>query len=215
MNYIFDFDGTLADSLPAFIAVFNKTVRDNKNPLTAEEIHTLRNMTLKKAIKHLGIRWWKVPRLIVQGIPDFHALVPKLKPFKGVPEILKQLEERGDKLFIVTSNTRESVDVFLEKNKLTDYFTDIYTNAGLFNKSKYIRKLIKKNHLKRKDCVYIGDEVRDIKAARLAVIKIASVSWGFNDKELLKKHYPTYLIDKPSQLMNLPKKRSKAKNATT
>ena len=206
MNYIFDFDGTLADSLPAFIAVFNKTVRNNKNPITAEEINHLRSMSLRKAIKHLGIRWWQVPKLLVQGIPDFHALVPGLKSFKGVPEVIKELDRRGDKLYIVTSNTRESVDVFLEKNKLAGYFIDITANAGLFNKSKYIRKLMKRNNLKRKDCIYIGDEARDIQAARLAVIKIASVTWGFNDIQLLRKNHPTYLIEEPSQLLNLKKK---------
>lgn len=209
MNYIFDFDGTIADSLPAFIAVFNKTVRNNKNPLTAEEIATLKGMTLRKAIKNLGIRWWQVPRLIVQGIPDFHALVPTLKPFDGIANTIKELHLRGDKLFIVTSNTRESVDIFLKENKLDKYFSDKYTNAGLFNKSKYIRKLIKNNNLKRKDCVYIGDEARDVQAARLAVIKIISVTWGFNNKELLKKQHPTYIIDKPQQLINLKIKKSK------
>lgn len=203
MNYIFDFDGTIADSLPAFIAVFNKTVRNNKDPITAEEIAVLRSMTLRKAIKHLGIRWWQVPKLLVQGVPDFHALVPTLKPFNGMSETIKKLHDRGDGLYIVTSNTNESVQVFLKKNNLTHYFSDISTGAGLFNKSKYIRRVMKEHDLKRKECVYVGDEARDIQAARLAVIKVASVTWGFNDRSLLKKQRPTYLIDEPNQLLDI------------
>lgn len=216
MNYIFDFDGTIADSLEAFIAVFNKTIRDNHDPLTAEEIARLRKMTAWQVARSLGIKWWKIPRLILQGIPDFHALVPGLKPFRGMKVVLRQLHARGDSLYIVTSNTQESVEVFLAKNKLTEYFSDIYTGAGIFNKSKYINKLITRNSLKRRQCVYIGDEVRDINAARLSLIKIASVTWGFNDTEVLRKHKPTYLINQPEQLLTIgPKKGAEKTGATT
>lgn len=207
MNYIFDFDGTLADSLPAFIAVFNKSVRDNKDPLTAEEIQKFREMPSRKAIKMAGIRWWQVPRLLMQGIPDFHALVPTLKPFNGIPETIKQLHKRGDRLFIVTSNTRESVEVFLAKNKLADYFEDISTGAGLFNKSRYIRRLMRIHKLKRPSTLYIGDETRDVKAARLALIKIVSVTWGFNTAKILRKQRPSYLINKPEQLLDIGAKK--------
>lgn len=203
MNFIFDFDGTIADSLPAFVAVFNKSVRDNKDPLTTAEIERLRNLPSRRALKSAGVRWWQIPKLVVQGIPDFHALVPGLDTFSGLPDTIKALHKRGDKLYIVTSNTHESVEVFLAKHKLTKYFEDILTGAGLFNKSKYIRKLMKNNNLKRRETIYIGDETRDVQAARIALIKAVSVTWGFNTKKILKKQRPNYLIDTPSQLLDL------------
>ena len=208
MNYIFDFDGTIADSLPAFVAVFNRTVRSGDNPVTTEEIAELRDYSISKAARALGVRWWQIPKLIVRGMPYFYALVPDLKPCKDIPVVLKSLHERGDKLFIVTSNTKESVTVFLEVNNLSEYFTDISTNAGLYNKSRYIRRLMKRNHLKRSQSVYVGDESRDVKAARLAMIRIASVTWGFNSYKLLKKQRPTYLIDSPKQLLDIKLKRT-------
>ncbi len=203
-NYIFDFDGTIADSLPAFIAVFNKLVRNNQNPLTPEEIQSLRNVGLRKAIKMAGLKWWQVPKLLVMGISDFHALVPGLEPFEDIPKVIKQLHARGDKLFIVTSNTQESVSTFLSKHNLEGYFEDTYANAGLFNKSRYINRIIVRNKLKRRDCIYIGDEVRDVKAARLSLIKVASVTWGFNTQNILSKQKPTYIINKPMQILDLP-----------
>ena len=68
---------------------------------------------------------------------------------------------------------------------------------------------MKRNNLKRKDCIYVGDEARDIQAARLAVIKIASVTWGFNDIQLLRKNRPTYIVEEPAQLLNLRKRNIK------
>lgn len=203
MNYIFDFDGTLADSLVAMISVYNKNIRGNKDPLTPEEILMLRNLPSRKALNKLGVHWWQIPKLIVRGLPDFKALIPTLGTFDGLPETLKAMHARGDKLFIVTSNTGDSVDKFLNLHEVPNYFIDIESGAGLFNKAKYIRKLMRRNDLKRRETVYIGDETRDIQAARLSGVKAVSVTWGFNTKMILKKRRPNFLIDRPKELLGI------------
>src|SRR5690349_8653927 len=114
MNFIFDFDGTLADSLEAMITVFNKNIRGEDSQLTSDEIQKLRGMSSRKALKSLGIRWWQLPKLIIKGLPHFRALIPSLKTFEELPETLQKLKGRGDKLYIVTSNTHESVEEFLK-----------------------------------------------------------------------------------------------------
>ena len=203
MNYIFDFDGTLADSFAAMLAVYNKNIRGTDNPLTPDDIQRLRGMTSRKALRALGIRWWQLPKLLMKGLPDFKALIPTLGSFEHLPETLKIMHARGDKLFIVTSNTRDSVDKFLDLHEIPNYFEDIETGAGLFKKAKYIRKLMKRNGLVRKQTVYIGDETRDIQAARRAFIKIVSVTWGFNTRAILKKQRPSFLIDSPKELLKI------------
>ncbi len=203
MNYIFDFDGTIADSLEALIAVYNKNIRDNKNPLTPEEIQALRGMSSRRALRHIGVRWWQLPKLLLHGMPDFRALIPGLRTFPELPETLEALNKRGDRLYIVTSNTLGSVEQFLDLHKLRGYFTEIEAGAGVFNKAKYIRALMKKQRLKRRETVYIGDETRDIQAARLAAVKIVSVSWGFNTRQTLKKRHPNFLVDSPKELLTI------------
>jgi phosphoglycolate phosphatase-like HAD superfamily hydrolase len=51
--------------------------------------------------------------------------------------------------------------------------------------------------------VYVGDEVRDIVAARKAGVDVAAVSWGYNTREVLAKHEPDYLIERPELLPTL------------
>lgn len=203
MNYIFDFDGTLADSLPAMIAVYNKVLRGSEKPLTPEKIERLRGMGSRKALRNLGVRWWQIPKLLLRGLPDFQALAPTLPTFAGLREVIRAMHKRGDKLFIVTSNTRESVDKFLLAQQLDGYFTDIVTGAGLFKKSKHIRRLMRDHRLKRKETVYIGDETRDIQAARLAFIRPVSVTWGFNTPSVLRKQRPAYLVNRPDELLTI------------
>lgn len=204
-NLIFDFDGTIADSLPAMISVYNKLIRNNENPLTEAEIERLRGMTSRRALKHMGVRWWQVPKLLLLGMGDFHDLVPTMKSFKGLPEVIKQLHARGDRLFMVTSNSQGNVMKFLELNGLDGYFIEIDTGSGLFSKAKHIRRLISKHGLKRKETVYVGDETRDIQAARLSLIRPVSVTWGLNTRKILKRQRPAVLIDEPEDLLRLGK----------
>lgn len=205
MNYIFDFDGTIIDSLVAYIAVFNKNLRDADNPLSPEEIEELRGVSSRRALKKADVRWWQLPKLFVEGMADLHALMPGLKIFKDMPETIKTLHDRGDKLFIVTTrtNTEQSVRAILKREKIEDCFIAIDAGAGPFTKSKHIRKIINAYKLKRRQTVYVGDETRDIQAARLAGLKIVSVAWGFNTRKILKKWRPNFLIDKPSELLDI------------
>lgn len=203
MNYIFDFDGTIADSMAAFIAVFNTTVRDGGAPLSENEIAVLRNLPSRLALKRVGVRWWHIPKLLLKGIPEFHKLIPSLKPFEGLARVLSHLDQRGDKMFIVTSNTEDCVREFLKVNDLESLFSDIKTGSGLFKKAKDIKKIIRENGLVKKETLYIGDETRDIHAARHARVAPVSVTWGFNSKKALAQKKPRFMIDKPEQLLDI------------
>jgi phosphoglycolate phosphatase len=48
--------------------------------------------------------------------------------------------------------------------------------------------------------MYIGDEVRDIDAAKKAEVAAVSVTWGYNTEEVLTKNNPKIIIKTPSEL---------------
>jgi phosphoglycolate phosphatase-like HAD superfamily hydrolase len=208
MNFIFDFDGTLADSLDAMMSVFNKHLRPANNPITHQEVQTLRGMTSRRALKKLGVKWWQIPKLLMLGMPDFYELIPSLQSFDGMSSTLKKLHARGDQLYIVTSNTDINVQRFLKAQGLEGYFSDIVGGSSLFKKAKDIKKLIKKHSLHKKDTVYVGDETRDISAAKGARIKVVSVTWGFNTSKVLQKKRPHFLIHQPNELLAIAEKLS-------
>ncbi len=203
MNYIFDFDGTLIDSMGAMIEIFNDNVRDPSNPLTKQEIERFRNMPSKKALRLAGIRWWQMPKLLIRFMPEFRKKLPGLKPFEGIEEMLEVLHKRNCKMYIVSTNSSSSVKEFLEINKLEKYFVEISGGSSLFNKAKHIRRLMAKNKLKRKETIYIGDETRDIAAAKIARVKSVAVCWGFNSQQILKKRLPTYIVNTPQQILDI------------
>ncbi len=77
----------------------------------------------------------------------------------------------------------------------------------MFGKETKMRKIIKKEKISPNEVLYVGDEIRDINAAKNTGIDIASVAWGYNTVESLKKHNPEFLIYTPSELIEICKKK--------
>ena len=62
---------------------------------------------------------------------------------------------------------------------------------------------MKKSGRSKENAIYVGDEVRDIKAAKKAGVKVASVTWGYNLESVLSSFHPDYIINRPEDLIKL------------
>lgn len=123
------------------------------------------------------------------------------KPFKGIRSVLKKLASKH-KLGILTSNKVEIVQSFLDKHKL-NFFDFVYSEEDVFGKDKRLKEILSKYNLKRGETYYIGDETRDMEAAKKQKLRTIAVSWGFESKGLLKKSNPDYIISKPEELIEI------------
>ena len=86
---------------------------------------------------------------------------------------------------------------------MKNLFSFIYTERTLFSKDKALNKFIKRNNLIPEQVMYVGDETRDIEASKKINVKVVAVSWGFNSEEALARQNPDFLINKPSELVDL------------
>ena len=66
-----------------------------------------------------------------------------------------------------------------------------------------IKHLLKEKNFSNGDMVYVGDEVRDIKAAKKARVRVIAVTWGLNSRKILEKEHPDYLVDRPQELLKI------------
>jgi len=112
------------------------------------------------------------------------------------------LKKRGFQLGIITSNSRENVLGALEKNGLQDTFTFIYSGST-FGKHKVINKWLKIENINPEEVAYVGDEIRDIDAAKKTGIKVIAVGWGFNSPQALAAQNPNFLIERPQELIEI------------
>lgn len=201
---IFDFDGTLADTLDALVSITNHLALEfGYRSTTPEEIPKLRNLSSREIVRLSGVSIFKLPFLLRRIRDNLHGKIQGLNLIPGIKEALIQLKKEGNCLGILTSNSEENVRVFLEKHGIQDLFSFVYSENSLFSKDRSIRKLMKKNHLRPEEIIYVGDETRDIDAAKKIHVKVIAVTWGFNSRQVLAQYKPDFLIHQPSELIEV------------
>ena len=204
---IFDFDGTIADSLDALVNISNRlAVQFGYKQTSINELAQIQNLTSREIIKQSGISIFKVPFLVKKVKAELSFEIKTLSLFPGMKEALIELHQLGNKLVIISSNSKPNIIAFLEHNNLLDKFYYIYSGSTIFGKDKVINRFIQQENIDVKDVIYVGDETRDIESAKKSKVIAIAVSWGFNTKEVLMKQNPDYLIEQPSDLIDIVKK---------
>lgn len=197
---IFDFDGTIADSLMLVITIFRE-LTGWQGGRTPEEISRLRRLPLSKVIKEVHIPLYQVPSLLVRGRKMMAHRITEVPLVEGMTEVIKTLHEQDYRLLVMSSNSTQNVERFLRFHGLNKYFSGVYGGVGLLNKASSLRRITRQNHIDRALCVYVGDEHRDIEAAHKVPVRCIAVSWGYNDPALLRAHKPFALAQHPSEIL--------------
>lgn len=202
-NIIFDFDGVLADTLP-FAVKSAMEINSELKLLSAEKINPeeFRAMDMQEFINKFKISKIKLLMFVFKYRSKLNKEIENMPTFNDLKSTLSDLKSRNIKLGIVTSNQRNIVMKFLKHNDL-DLFDFVFSTLSLFHKEKMILSSLKKFKLNKEETIYVGDETRDIQAARAAGLKVASVTWGYNLESLLVKYKPDFVINRPQDLMNL------------
>lgn len=128
------------------------------------------------------------------------------KPYPGIPEMLKELEQKGIKLAVASNKYQAGTE------KIVKHF---------FGKLQFVKilgqrdgKPIKPDPLiveeiieaagsiDKEEVIYIGDSDVDMKTGRNAGVKTIGVSWGFRGEEELKSYSPWNIAHNASELIN-------------
>jgi len=200
---IFDFDGTLADSGDWFLSIADHLAERFKfRKVAVHEVELLRGRTTSEVIRHLGIPRWKLP-----AIGRYvHALLAqqtdRIALFDGVVPLLQQLAENGVRIALVTSNAEHNARAILgpANAALIDWFE---CGASLFGKAPRYRRVLRKSKVALADAISIGDETRDVVAAKKVGIASGAVLWGYANRKALTQLEPDILFDSPDQVRQI------------
>lgn len=203
---LFDFDGTIADSIHPLFKMLNRMAPDlNVKPVTWEEFNRLRDRSPRQILKELKIPLFKMPKLIRQVLDEYRDIISHLQPCEGILELLSELKQQHIPHALLSSNNDHNLTAFLAKYQINS-FAWVEGTQGVLNKNRFLRKQIRKHNLEQYDLYYIGDEIRDIEAAKHNKIKSIAVSWGLHSHDHLKMHQPDYLLDKPIEILDIVKR---------
>jgi phosphoglycolate phosphatase len=197
---LFDFDGTLADTLKPAHAIFNQLAGEfGFRSMPEAELPEARQMSARQIMKAYGISMKMVPRVAARGLSLLKENMESIQPFPGIMETLFTLKEQGFILGILTSNSEANVRIFLQKHEL-EIFDFVRSSSRLFGKAREIRQILKKGRWQPEDVIFLGDECRDIEAGHEAGLRVVAVTWGYNAPKALAALKPMALIDAPHSI---------------
>lgn len=201
---VFDFDGTIANTLPVMFHSFRQVFKtyDNKE-LTDEEIKDMfgppepdlikQNLESKQIDEAIELYYWEYKNTHNQLVEEN----------KEINKMLSTLKEKGYKLGIVTGKSRKSFSISLEKLDMEDFFDVILTGYDVNNAKpdpEGLLKALSDLNEKPDNALYIGDSDNDILAGKKANVTVAGAQWlpEFETSEYSKK--PDAIFTHPSEL---------------
>ena len=201
--FIFDFDGTLADTFPLVVDVTYELSGAPRLPQS--KVAELRSLPMLSAVMRLGVHPWQVPKLIWWTRRRMFSRMQEVAAFPGIVETIHELALDGHRLYVLTSNRRQNVEVFLQTHRLARYFEDVvsvyYGNA--FYKVYGLRRLLARDKIKAADCYYVGNEVLDLHAAAHVGVRGIGTTWSGHARAVLAAAKPFAIIDTPKELLEL------------
>lgn len=197
---IFDFDGTLADSAEWFFAAYEGlAARFGLCRATRAELEGLRALGTREIMRRLDVPLWKLPLIARDMRARMARDIAGIALFPNIAEALAALDLRGVKLAIVSSNGEPNIRAVLG----TDLAGRIaYWGCGtaLFGKAKKLFTAMRVCGATPDRTILIGDETRDIEAARAAGVASGAVLWGYAAPEALVAMAPTMVFREVGEL---------------
>lgn len=199
---VFDFDGTIADTLEQAIRIYNVIAPEYNLDAISDDIRELFRVNRSQEIlKTYGVSNRKLLLLTLRIRKELGKHIHETKPAKEIEAALHEIKDAGYKLGILTSNSANNVNKFLDANSLSGLIDFIYSGKSLFGKDRVIRHMLTHENISVEDVIYVGDETRDIEASKKAGIPVIAVSWGLNRREVLASLNPDHIADDPKELL--------------
>ncbi len=178
---VFDFDGTLADTFPVFLDVFDEVIdRFALRRPDAQDVARLRGQTSAEILRWLGVPPLRLPAIMRHARARMAERAHELTLFPGMEAIVHEVAERGFRVAVVSSNAERTVRLVLRESLCARVHT-FRCGVGVFGKAARLRGLMRRARVSAPATVLVGDEERDVAAARAVGARAVAVTWGYAD----------------------------------
>lgn len=206
---LFDLDGTLLDSAPDMAATINRMrAARGQGPMALDELrpHVSKGSRAMSAaaFPELG---GDVPQDMIREFLDTYEseLGRHSAPFDGVPELLDAIEAEGARWGIVTNKPEYLAKLVLPQLGWDTRFAILIGGDTLPQRKPHPLPLLHAAEalgVAIEDCVYVGDDERDIAAARAAGMRSIAVLWGYRlHEETPETWQADAIVDAPRDLL--------------
>lgn len=182
---LFDFDGTLADTLPvcfySFQTIFKKY--DDKTLSNKEVIEMFGPSEIGIIEQNLQNK-----DKITQAIEDYYSCYERehsnlVRDNEEIIHMIEHLRKRKISIGIVTGKARKSLEISLKNLFLNDFYEVAISGDDVVNPKPHpegINKALKVLGIPPQDILYVGDSNADIEAGKRANVETVGVNWLSN-----------------------------------
>jgi phosphoglycolate phosphatase len=199
----FDFDGTLADSLGWFAGVWDEVAaRYGFLPLPAAGAEaSAAACDAREVMRRLRVPAWRLP-WIAAHVRRLQARdIDRINLFPGAADLLGGLANAGVVVAIVSSNAEANVRHVLGSTT-AGRVAHYGCGASLFGKPAKLRAVLRAAGVRPADAIYVGDEVRDVRAAARVGMASGGVTWGYAAPAALLANRPTEVFASPAEVLD-------------
>ncbi|MDF1616271.1 HAD family hydrolase [Petrocella sp. FN5] len=212
---IFDLDGTLVDSIEGLAYSMNLVLKANQ----------LKTHSTETYFEFLGEG---IERLVFKALPETHrdaALVTSyykqmlasynehfdkdLVPYHGIYDMLDAFVDMDVKMVIHTNKNERMAKIIVEHHLGQYDFLRLIGDDGIRKRKpdyQEVMALLDDFEIQKNRCFFVGDTEIDVQTAQAAGVPMIAVSWGFRKPEVLKALNPTYLVNKPEEIVDIVRK---------
>lgn len=204
---LFDFDGTLFDSLPAVgSAIIGMLERYGKTGYTLEDMRKC----VGPPLEHSFSKFFCFPddeiQNCIETYRELHAkLLDRYTPYDGIVDALKALRSAGYRLVVATSKWESNARKMLVERGMDGFF-DLIAGAAdgrTAGKSEVIAYILDELRLGKSEALMIGDRLYDVEGAAAFGIPTLGVLWGFGSREELEGAGAIACVETPREMVEL------------
>lgn len=199
---IFDLDGTLVDSFPWFLRTINDVADRFGFPRVADEdVEELRHASTREILSRLDVPLWKLPAIARYARRLKGEAAGEIPLFAGAEAMLRTLAGNGVQLALVTSDSEANAREKL--GEAAALFSHFDCAASIFGKPAKFRRVVRRAGVEPGKVIAIGDEVRDIEAARAVGVTCGAVCWGYAAPAALRARAPDQMFERMDEIASV------------
>ncbi|WHH59059.1 HAD-IA family hydrolase [Petroclostridium sp. X23] len=207
-HVLFDFDGTLIDTNELIICALKESVKSVLGKeVTHDDLMAVLGKYLDEQMKYFDE---EKHEKMVQLYKEYYRAHQDtmVKKFSGIDELLMNLKQSGRKIAITSAKGRGGIMHGLELFNIKQYIDFIVSAYDVENNKPHpesVYKALDFFKCDKENMILVGDSPYDIQCGINADIKTALVSWTIFSPEKFEGIRPDYILQKPSDLIEIVK----------
>lgn len=214
---IFDFDGTLADTITTIAWYANRAIaRQGFAPIETDRYRYLVGDGADTLIRRVLALCGDTSEELFQTVyHDYRTayqqdILYKTEIYPGIPALLDMLEQAGIRLAVLSNKSDDTVQMLVE-TLFPGRFAVCYgarPSVPLKPHPDAALEVAAAMGLTPAECFYIGDTKVDIQTGHAAGMQTVGVLWGFRDRAELLAHRADFIVEKPIDIATIIKEMS-------